>query len=234
MKACTRHVRIRTSVCFFLTVLFALTSVLCVSPKKAYAKTDPANPDLVPDKVIVYDNGDVFSSFGGRVKDKEAAVRVLEPSSQAPKSITRSLYARKDVPFGNAYAYATFSSTMGVNLLGTSVTVTQATSHAAWMGSLPQSNATHAQLFDSVTWNSVGGASISISLSGGGGGWSVQSHTASWTGPLQYNCWEVSHTFGGLTGSGLLYSVVESSTGDFWFDSSHSGVTPTASQAILY
>ena len=231
MKACTRHLRIRTSVCLILTVLFALTTVLCASPKKAYAGADLANPDLVPNMVVVYDNGDVFSCFSGIVKDKKAAVEILEPSSQTTKSgYERFLSARKELLCGNGNVYVTFSSTIVTSPAFMVATVTQGTSHTAWMGTLPQYNASHLQLFDSVTWNAWG----SVSISKDGAGWSTTNNTSLWTGPMEYDYWEASHTFGGLTGSGILTSVVESSTGDFYFASSHSSFTPTAFQTIYY
>lgn len=221
------HVRIRTSVCFFLTVLFALTSVLCVSPKKACAKTDPANPDLVPDKVVVYDNGDVFSSFGGTVKDTETAAKALKSSSQvtmSPDSFSTYLEGFKSLPCGNGDVNVDFYSTFEYNLGYTQVTLTQGASDTLWTGTVPQVNATHASLSDSVTWNSLG----SVSISTGGVGWSVQSHTASWTSGQVSNCWKLNHSFGGLMGTGVITSVVESSTGDFYFQTTNTFVTPTA------
>jgi len=66
MKVCTRHVRVRTSVCLILTVLLALTSVACISPRMAAAQTTKT----------IQDNGSVSAIGADRAVDA-AALEIL-------------------------------------------------------------------------------------------------------------------------------------------------------------
>ncbi len=151
----------------------------------------------------------------------------LQPSNTIiANSYSYNLSGYKQINFGNSYCYANFSSNLDFNLpqgFTTRVTVTQATSHVAWLGTSPQYNADVLTHSDTFTWNAIG----SVSISTNGGGWSISSNTASWN-YTSYNVWYDTHIFGGLTGSGALTSISESSTGDFRFESVHTSITPTA------
>jgi hypothetical protein len=62
MKACTTHMRIRTLVCFILTALFALASVVCISPRMAAAQTTRT----------IQDNGSMTVTDADRAVDATA------------------------------------------------------------------------------------------------------------------------------------------------------------------
>lgn len=66
MKVCTKHVRVRTSVCLILTVLLALTSVVCTSPRMAAAQTTST----------IQNSGSVTVTDADRVMDA-AALEIL-------------------------------------------------------------------------------------------------------------------------------------------------------------
>lgn len=221
----------------FISVLLLLLMLLPFS--YASAGNIPKNVELNPiPEVQIYKNGDIHYFFGGKVNNKKITAQILdnlyktvspknpgEPSAKSVLSYTLSAY--KKVDFGNYYCYAKFDSDLHFNaprFFGpTRITVTQSTSHTAWLGTTPQDNADVLTHSDDFTWNAIGSVSISVT----GGGFSVSGHTAHWQ-YTSYNTWYDTHTFGGLTGSGNLTSISQSSTGDFRFDSVNTSVTPTA------
>lgn len=218
------------------SLILVIMFVSCVGNSNAMSNDCFTNaklsktPKIVP-KIILFENGDAVYSFSGVVEDKDSVVNFLNSYLQTKNLITANGYSYslsgfKQIDFGNGSCYASFNSNLDFDLpagFTTRVTITQANSYAMWTGTSPQYNANILTHSDTFTWNSIGSVSISTT----GGGWSVNSNTATWS-YTSYNSWYDAHTFGGLSGAGALTSISETSTGDFRFESVHTSITPTA------
>lgn len=192
---------------------------------------------IVPN-VTHFSNGDSVITFGGVVNDKKSAIDVLKSFGASSNPITIQGYtynfdAFKSIPFGDGYCYAQFHTQLDFDLpagFTTRVTVEKGSSWVEWTGTSPQYNADIINISEDFTWNAIG----SVSISTQGGGWSVVGHSVTWSlNPPAYNTWYYNHIFGGLSGSGALTSISESTTGDLRFNSVNTSVTPTAYQSMI-
>jgi len=220
----------------FVSLFVLLTLLLSALPGVVVAQGPLPPGDRVVPQVLFRSEQGALYAFGGRVEDKEAAVRALESyiaadvAKSAPRVSTLgysySLSKYYQVAYGDSHVYAEYNSDLDMDLpagLATRVKVSSGTSRTAWLGSSPQFKSTEVKLEDEWTWHAIGGVSIST----GGGGISVSGHSAYWSGGAR-NTWYLNHRYGGMTGKGALIKFSESSTGSHYFESTYMWVSATA------